>query len=86
MGDINLIIYTNTLICKQISASLDEKGRIFPVFFDLVDAAIKIYSNAHAPQFSWPNGIFVVPQGLQIWKLHGKEKSKRKKIPMQGAE
>jgi len=32
----------------------------------LVDAAIKIYSNEHAPQFSWSNGIFVVLQGLRI--------------------
>jgi len=31
---------------------LDEKGRFLPVFFDLVDATIKIYSNEHAPQFS----------------------------------
>jgi len=31
---------------------MDEKGRVFPVFFDIVDAAIKIYSNEHAPKFS----------------------------------
>ena len=45
---------------------MDEKGRFLPVFFDRVDAAILIYSNEHAPQFSWSNGIFVVPQDLQI--------------------
>ena len=28
-----------------------KKVGFFPVFFDLVDAAIKIYSNEHAPQF-----------------------------------
>jgi len=58
----------------------------FPDFFDLVDAAITIYSNEHAPQFSWPNGIFVVLQGLRILKLHGNEKSKREKIPVHVAE
>ena len=29
-----------------------KKVGFFSVFFDLVDAAIKIYSNEHAPQFS----------------------------------
>ena len=40
------------LICKQISAILNEKGRFLQVFIDLVNAAIKNYSNEHAPQFS----------------------------------
>ena len=41
-----------TFNLKQISAILDEKGRVFLVIFHLVDADIKIYSNEHAQQFS----------------------------------
>jgi len=62
----HLIVFPFHQFCKQISAILDEKGRLLTVFFDFVDVAIKIHSNEHASQFSWSNGIFVVPQGLRI--------------------
>jgi len=61
---------------------LDEKCSFFHFFFDRVDAAIKIYIYEHAPQFSWPNGVFVVLQFLRIYKLPRNDNLKGEKIPL----
>ena len=41
----------------------------------------KIYTNEHAPQFSWPNGIFVVSQGLRIKSYTGIKNRSGRKFP-----
>jgi len=69
------------LICKQISAILDEKSRFLPVFFDLVDAAIKIYSNKRSTVFLIQRYICCAARFANIkvtreWKIEARENSR----------